>query len=72
LSQNRLRKRGVGTVQRGDLEADPVRFGTTTAYLLMDAGKLLFGKERKLGYSRRKEWVEKWLKVTVRVFMKDL
>jgi hypothetical protein len=43
-----------------------VRFGTTTAYLLMDAGKLLFGK------LETKEWVEKWLKVTVRVFMKDL
>lgn len=33
---------------------------------LMDAGKLLFGK------LETKEWVEKWLKVTVRVFMKDL
>ncbi len=33
---------------------------------LMDAGKLLFGK------LEAKEWVEKWLKVTVRVFMKDL
>lgn len=28
--------------------------------------KLLFGK------LETKEWVEKWLKVTVRVFMKDL
>lgn len=33
---------------------------------LMDAGKLLFAR------IETKEWVEKWLKVTVRVFMKDM
>lgn len=32
---------------------------------LMDAGKLLFGK------LEAKEWMGKWLKVKVRVFMKD-
>jgi len=33
---------------------------------LMDAGKLLFGK------LEAKEWVGKWLKITIRVFMKDM
>lgn len=33
---------------------------------LMDAGKLLFGK------IEAKEWMENWLKVTMRVYMKDL
>lgn len=33
---------------------------------LMDAGKLLFGK------LEAKEWVGKWLKLTIRVFMKDM
>ncbi|MFY9384738.1 MAG: HIRAN domain-containing protein [Dethiobacteria bacterium] len=33
---------------------------------LMDAGKLLFGK------IEAKEWMVKWLKITVRVFMKDM
>ncbi|HOA35005.1 MAG TPA: HIRAN domain-containing protein [Bacillota bacterium] len=33
---------------------------------LMDAGKLLFGK------IEAKEWMGKWLKITVRVFMKDM
>lgn len=32
---------------------------------LMDAGKLLFGKLEK------KEWISDWLKVEVRVFMRD-
>ena len=33
---------------------------------LMDAGKLLFGK------IEAKEWVEDWLKLTMRVYMRDM
>ncbi len=33
---------------------------------LMDAGKLVFGKLES------KEWVDNWLKITLRVYLKDL
>ncbi len=33
---------------------------------LMDAGKLVFGKAEK------QEWVESWLKIDIRTYMRDM